>query len=277
MQQLITAVSAGKPCVIGVDIGTDFSEFSNKDYFQIQDEWSPIVWVRDTKDILPDTSKKPIPTEVRGGQVNPNLNSGLPLLIDDSQGVTRKYKRIIETEKGELPSFAWAVYLEAAKQKCAGIEFPDQIKIDQRQKETSSLFIKYSRGNPNQTVDDSSPNKSKSSNQNSTDKDWNQTEYVGRIKIPASQIIEFAKSGEWQNNELIKDKIVLIGGSYDEDIHNTPLGKMWGVEIMANVVESELRGGGIKPPGVSITALLAVFDGFLLLGLFHIFRGTRLS
>ena len=271
LQQLITAVSAGKPCVIGVDIGTDFSEFSNKDYFQIQDEWSPIVWVRDTKDILPDTSKKPIPTEVLGGQVNPNLNSGLPLLIDDSQGVTRKYKRIIETEKGELPIFAWAVYLEAAKQKCAGIEFPDQTKIDQRQKETSSLFIKYSRGNPNQTIDDSSPNKSKSSNQNSTDKDWNQTDYFGRIKIPASQIIEFAKSVEWQNNELIKDKIVLIGGSYDEDIHNTPLGKMWGVEIMANVVESELRGGGIKPPGVLITALLAVFDGFLLLGLFHIF------
>lgn len=280
LQELITAVSAGKPCVIGVDIGTSFPEFSEKESFQIQNEWSPTVWVQDVEDALPETNKNPILKDVLGGQDYAAVNSGLPLLINDSQDVTRKYKRMIKTEIGELPSFAWAVYREAARQNCAAMNFPDQSRIDKRQKETSALFIKYSRGNPNQIIANSSPNTNKTFTQNSTDEadennEWKETEYFGRTKIPASQIIEFAKSGEWQNNELIKDKIVLIGGSYGDDLHKTPLGKMWGVEVMANVIESEFRGGGIKPPGFLITTLLAVFDGFLLLGLFHIFPWHR--
>ncbi len=67
---------------------------------------------------------------------------------------------------------------------------------------------------------------------------------VGRTRIPAAHILKFAENN-WQNNSLIKNKIVLIGGSYlEEDKSETPLGVMNGVEIHANVIESDLRGGG---------------------------------
>jgi CHASE2 domain-containing sensor protein len=265
LQKLITSVSLGKPCVIGVDIGTDYPEFGKQEIFAIQADWPPIVWVRDIKEIPSDVEEKPVPAEILGGQTDEVLNSGVPLLIDDAQGVTRKYKRMIETEKGDLPSFVWAIYRASAGQKCAGIEFPAESEIQQRQKETSARLINYSRGNPNQNTDTA----------DNADREWKETDYAGRVRIPASQIIELAESPDWQDSELIKDKIVLIGGSYGEDVHETPLGKMPGVEIIANVIETEIAGGGIEPPGFLTMGLLALFDGLLLIGLFHIFSWQR--
>lgn len=265
LHELISAVSSGKPCVIGVDIDTHYRQFG-ADNFPYSDDWSPIIWAREPEEIPPNVNTKPVPMDVLGGQSKYNENSGLPLLIDDSSGVTRSYNRMIEAEDGEkIPSFAWAVYRQAAKENCDKIKFPDEREIKRRKDETSALFIRYSRGNPKENTADS--------NQKGV---WNETTNYGRIKIPAAQIIEFAKNADWQNNHLIKNKIVLIGGSYGgEDVHRTPLGRMSGVEIIANVIETELRGGGIKPPSFLTTALIALFDGFLLIGLFHLFPWRR--
>ena len=50
---------------------------------------------------------------------------------------------------------------------------------------------------------------------------------------------------------------------------------MNGVEINANVLESDLRGGGVKPPGFVTVILLQIFDGFLLIALFQIFSWRK--
>lgn len=257
LHELVSAVSKGKPCVVGVDIDTHYRQFGAEN-FRYSGDWSPTIWARETKEIPPDVNTKPVPIDVLGGQTLYNKNSGFPLLIDDAQGVTRLYTRLIETADGEIiPSFAWAIYRQAAQENCAKITFPDADNLKRREDETSALFIRYSRGGTDKIAADSD--------------DWN-TANRGRIKIPSLQIIELSKTADWQNNSLIKDKIVLIGGSYGgEDVHQTPLGRMSGVEITANVIETELRGGGIKPPAFLTTALIALFDGFLLIGLFHLF------
>jgi len=235
LRTLISAVAKGQPCVIGVDIDTHFTQFKD---FKVADDWPPIVWSREVAEIPADVNQKPVPLDVLGGQ-DPALNekSGLPLLIDDAGSkTTRRYMRLIETTLGKQPSFPWAVYRERQSRNCGGVTLPVLTES------TDPLLIRYSRG----------------------------AEGVGRTKITASNVISFAEDPNWQNNELVKDKIVLIGGSYlGEDRHDTPFGMMTGVEVMANVVESELRGGGIKPPNNLTLGLLLLFDGILLIALFQ--------
>jgi CHASE2 domain-containing sensor protein len=232
---LINAVAKGRPCIIGVDIDTHFEQFKD---FKVADEWPPVIWSREVAELPADVTQNPVPLDVLGGQ-NPAFNekSGIPLLIDDAGSkTTRRYVRLIETTLGKQPSFAWAVYRERQNRDCGGVTLPPLSES------ADPLLIRYSRG----------------------------IEGIGRTRLTASNVISFAEDVNWPNNELVKDKIVLIGGSYlGEDRHDTPLGRMTGVEVMANVVESELRGGGIKPPSYLTMGLLLIFDGFLLIALFQ--------
>lgn len=236
LHELITAVSKGGPCVIGVDIDTSFPQFKEKDW--VRNDWPDIVWVRETKHLPRNVDELAIPSDVLGGRSNIEDSSGLALLIQDPSGVTRRYKRLIETTSGPLPSFAWAVFQQS--RKCSGIAFPELPE----NVGSKPLLIRYSR-----------------------------PEGVGRNKFAASHIVQSALDPKWPENELIKGKIVLIGGTYlDEDRHSTPLGELSGVEINANVIETELRGGGIEPPGFLSVALLSLFDSLLVIGLFHVFQ-----
>lgn len=240
LQELITAISKGKPCVIGVDIDTSFPQFKENE-FQVRSDWSDVVWVRETEHIPQSIDEPAVPANVLGGRSDFEGHSGLALLIQDPGGITRRYKRFIESTRGPLPSFPWAVFQQS--RKCSGIAFPElPEKVDSK-----PLIIKYAR-----------------------------REAVGRNIFAASHIVQSALDRNWPDNTLIKGKIVLIGGTYlGEDQHSTPLGEMSGVEINANVIETELRGGGIEPPGFLPVALLSLFDGLLVIGLFHIFQWRR--
>ncbi|HSK72894.1 MAG TPA: CHASE2 domain-containing protein [Pyrinomonadaceae bacterium] len=254
LHDLITAVSKGKPCIIGVDVDTSFSQFKD---LRVKSDWSPVIWTRGEKDFSPDVTVKPKPVDVLGGQKQYNADSGLPNLFEDAGGVTRFYTRAIETEQNgktiREPTFFWTVFKRAAEEKCAGIEFPDAAEIKKRENETDEFIIRYSRGNATNPDVDSNANG-----------EWTAS---GRLKIPASRIFRFAESPDWANNSLIRGKIVLIGGTYlGEDLHETPLGRMAGVEINANVIESELRGG-IRTPNFWTMLLLGFIDAALLFGL----------
>ncbi len=239
LQTLVEAIAEGQPCVVGVDIDTSFPQFKD---FKVSDKLSNFVWSR-SAEIPDDVRQKPVPLNVLGGQ-NSALNekSGLPITESDSKRVTRFYPRLVETTQGNLPSFAWAIFKEGKSRNCAGIKFPDL------EETTGSLIIGYSRGAGG----------------------------AGRARIPAGNILKLAGNPNWKNNELIKNKIVLLGGSYlGEDKHDTPLGVMNGVEINSNIIESELRGGGVKPPSFLRVILLQIFDGVLLITLFQLFSWRK--
>ncbi len=238
LKQLTDAVAAGAPCAVAVDIDTSFDQFSE---FVMSDTMANFIWSRST--IESSGSEKPQPLRVLGRDDDVLYgHSGLPPLGDNDKRITRYYARAIETTLGPLPSLGWRVFEEARDRKCPNISFP-QIK-----QESGSFVIGFSRG----------------------------SEGRGRIKIPAKNILTMAASSGWASNELIRDKIVVIGGSYlGEDRYDTPIGVLTGAEIHANVIETELRGGGIKPPGLATIILLQIFDGFLLLGLYQVFSWRK--
>lgn len=237
LQALIEKIAAGRPCIIGVDIDTSFAAFKE---FRVSPELSNVVWARSAR--FPDGQI--VPLDVLGGQdVRLNERSGLPLPEDDAKNVTRTYFRMVETTAGKLPSFTWAVFDEAKKAseidgtKCEGIRFPELKGTDEE------FIIGYSGG----------------------------SEGKGRARIPASHILSLSEEEGWKDNTVLRNKIVLLGGSYlDEDVYATPVGEMSGVEILANIVETELRGGGTKPPSTLAVVLLQLFDGVLLISLFQL-------
>jgi len=167
--------------------------------------------------------------DVLGGR-EPVPASGLVMLKEDSDGVLRRYQRLFKTEKDKVPSFSWAVLKQA---NSAPANLPEN---------EEEFFINFA-GNP---------------------------EFTNRISLPASSVLQMASGEGWQMDSPIKDKIVLLGGDYAvQDEHNTPLGWMLGVEVSANVIETELQGGGSRPANRYVIGFLQLFDGLVLLLLFH--------
>jgi hypothetical protein len=195
------------------------------------------VWAREAADPAAAVGSRLSTLDVLGGQdAALNGNSGLPLLIDDPGGMTRRYTRLFDTTGGPVPSFAWALYKASRDARCPELNYADL------EEGTAQMLIRYSRGR----------------------------EGIGRTHMPALHVLTLARGDGWEKNALVAGKIVIIGSSYlGEDMHDTPFGRMTGVEVMANVIESELRGGGIKPPSLPTIGLLLFFEGFLLIALFQ--------
>jgi CHASE2 domain-containing sensor protein len=244
LQSLINAIAKGKPKVIGVDIVTTDKQFQD---IQIADWWPPIIWYREAVEIprqewpanATGNEQGPVePLSVLGGK-GPEFdaNSGLPLLIEDAEDkVTRRYRRMIETTEGLFPSFPWAVVRK----------FPTD-KTRELKESTDDLFIRYSM-----------------------DRDG-----THRFTQTASGARKLAEGGLPPDNPF-KDKIVLLGGSYlGQDKHDTPLGRMSGVDILAQVIETELQGGGDKALNRSTTRTLAIFEAVIVVVLFQLFQHFR--
>lgn len=158
------------------------------------------------------------------GGTNPAPSSGLMTLRLDSDKVVRRYRRFYETDKGAFSSFAQAL-VKAYRPAMALAESQDEMLIQ---------FV----GDPKHSY---------------------------RFDLPVSEILRLADDVHWPDNDILKDKIVLLGADYaGEDEHSTPLGRMKGVDVQAQIMETELRGGGVKPPGTALIILLGAIAGLLL-------------
>ena len=226
---LISAIANGQPSVIGVDIDTSDKRFATQ--FALKN-WRPrIVWERELREVPQEGTEgeRLEPLDILGGQkdIDPRTNSsGLPLLVDDAEDkVTRRYRRSIATQNGMLPSLPFAIataYFQNDPARLSGLENSPE-----------DLLIRYS-GNP---------------------------EGSHRLHFSARKLIVLSRS--WPEASPIRDKIVLLGGSYaGQDRHETPIGQLTGLEVMANVVETELAGGGEKPPSRWVIFLLELFEAF---------------
>lgn len=239
LQTLISDIAKGEPAVIGIDIDTSSPRFATQ--FRLE-SWTPrIVWEQELRQIPEETTgSAPLePLAILGGQKDVNSaknTAGLPLLIDDAEDkVTRRYRRVIATKDGILPSFPWAITRAYLQDKPADLA---------RFRESSDdLLIRYS----------------------------GDREGSHRLRFSAAKVAELSQN--WPAASPIRGKIVLLGGSYlGQDRHDTPIGQLEGLEVLANVIETELSGGGYKAPSRGILFLLELFEAFVLILFFHILR-----
>ena len=232
---LIDAIAAGDPAVIVVDVDTSDSQFKDFQLERRHDDTPATkpryVWQREVRN-LPESAAASDgePLDVLGGKTDLDLarNSlGLAILIEDPEdSVTRRYRRLIATKRGNLPSLPWAAA------KAFGIT---------REESTDDLIIRYS----------------------------GDREGSHRVKLTAAKTMELA--AKWPAASPISGKIVLLGGSYlDQDRHETPLGRLTGVEVLANAIETETQHeGGEKPVGKLAMLVLQIFESIALILLFH--------
>lgn len=172
-------------------------------------------------------------TDVLGTR-SPASDSGLVQLKVDADGVERRYNRVYETDEGVFPSFTWLL---------ARAFFDPKVSV--LGESSDERLIDY-KGDPKHSY---------------------------RIDVPASEIMALSRSEDWKTDSVIKDKIVLLGGSYAaQDEHSTPLGWICGVDVLAQIVETDLNGGGVHPPGEFIFTALIALAGLLLWVLFYEFR-----
>jgi CHASE2 domain-containing sensor protein len=239
LKSLIENIQKGDPAVIAIDIDTSAPSFRSG--FCLVHQKSFLVWERELRELPEEANgREPLdPLPILGGREDIDLtknSSGIPLLLDDAEDkVTRRYRRSIKTTAGDLPSFSSAIvaaYLRQQPQRLARLKDASR-----------DLIIRFA----------SDPTGSR------------------RLRFSAAKVAQL--SSRWPEASPIRDKIVLLGGSYlGEDRHDTPVGRMLGVEVMANVVETELAGGGYPSPGRAILFLLELFEAFVLILLFHILR-----
>jgi CHASE2 domain-containing sensor protein len=241
LEGLINAIAKGSPAVICVDVDTSSKTF--RDRFKIHDWRSRMVWEREIREVPEDAdllnAAKIEPLDVLGGRVDldPSRNStGLPILIEDAEDkVTRRYRRIIKTSVGDLPSLPWAVV------KAYSVNRPED--LTRLPESGEDLLIHF--------VPD--------------------RQHSRRINLTASKVLQLTL--HWPEASPIRDKIVILGGSYgDQDRHDTPIGRLTGAEVLANVIETELNGGGFKPPSEVLLFALELFEAFVLILLFHVSR-----
>jgi len=241
LEGLINAIAKGSPAVICVDVDTSSKTF--RDRFKIHDWRSRMVWEREIREVPEDAdllnAAKIEPLDVLGGRVDldPSRNStGLPILIEDAEDkVTRRYRRIIKTSVGDLPSLPWAVV------KAYFANRPED--LTRLPESSEDLLIHF--------ISD--------------------RQHSRRINLTASKVLQLTL--HWPEASPIRDKIVILGGSYgDQDRHDTPIGRLTGAEVLANVIETELNGGGFKPPSEVLLFALELFEAFVLILLFHVSR-----
>lgn len=262
LDKLLSAIAAGKPAVIGVDLDTTSPTFASR-------QWPEAVWARDADpEIGPDdagssTGSHPAPESlvrlpVLGGSVQETFKdglittvpaSGLVVFPRDFDGVIRRYRREFESNKSEPPStlhgevdtLPWAVVKQYVAWRRANQEEPclecDRVEKLEGAGKVHELVLNFAG------------------------------DRYHFDRIAARHVLAGSEKTYWANNAPVRDAIVLVGGAYRaaRDEYVTPVGSMFGVELIAQAIESDLRGGGIREVNrITAMALELAMSMFLL-------------
>src|SRR5262249_25126558 len=104
--EIVRAIAAGRPRVIGVDLDTSSGDFTCLN--DVPAAAPPIVWARDAVGDSPKSLFQPLPV-LNGATLRPRDRAGIVQFPVDADGVIRRYARRLQTSEGEVDSFPWMV------------------------------------------------------------------------------------------------------------------------------------------------------------------------
>ncbi len=236
LRLLVERVAAGRPAVIAVDLDTAPEVFAS---LRALDRSIPVVWARSARATSGPHEPSPIlgyaKVEVEG---DVQASSGIARVRQDDDGIVRSYIRRFDTTFGVLPSFACEVVNRCAANPVCAADVSADVRAACRGATADREWLIDYR------------DRSKAA--------WNAR------AIRASRVLDDSALPR----DVFRDRIVLIGGTFieggDAD-HPTPLGEDTGIGVLAQVLATELRGGGASPGGTLATAILVMLETFLIL------------
>jgi CHASE2 domain-containing sensor protein len=247
---IIKEVARGNPKVIGVDLDTSAPGFADLPQMvgtPVQTVVAPaarIVWARDAR-IGPEGMLEP---EAILGRNDREAVSGLSVIPEDKDGVVRNYVRVYQVRVGTQvvleQSFPWAIVRKA------GLRGEDDVA-------NGPLGIRLARqraGEPAANVEVAAG------------------QLLNQRCSPCCKFVPAMDPAALKG--LFEEKIVLVGGTYraGRDVHSTPVGLLNGMDLIAQIIDTEIDGGG--PPRMQWYAVMLVllFENIGLVVIGHFWR-----
>ncbi|HWA97286.1 MAG TPA: CHASE2 domain-containing protein [Pirellulales bacterium] len=258
LKKILDAVAAGGPSVIAVDFDSSSEAFRNH-------QWPPAVWACDAEPVADDEhgghgSVTIHPFPALGGELIAQPASAgvrppraaVVLFPRDHDGIVRRYRRVFDVVESEGD---------------ADGAHPAQVQIDSL---PWAAFKAFEATNNDRHGNNSSVAPTASSAAKPLRSEDLLMNFAGDrysfARVPARVALIGAKQSWWSERSPLKDKIVLVGGFYREarDEYITPVGPMQGVELLAQAIETELLGGGIRPLNTALAMAIEFIASVLL-------------
>jgi hypothetical protein len=219
--RLIDAIEVAQPRAIAVDVLTNGAAFAP--LADVRSWTAPVVWAEDVSPADPACSAMDGSCTFRSGLAlggrarddadacaNGRACAAIPMYLRRG-GVTREYVNRLSYRGLEgRPSFAWAVIVA-----CAHTPRPPP-----------SCLTAYARDRDDDEahqIDVTAPNP------------WPYTQ-------TASNVLNFATNSGWRSASELRDRIVVVGGSYRlQDRHHVAGQEVSGAWLNAQIIEDELR------------------------------------
>lgn len=243
---IINAVARGNPAVIGIDLDTSAKSFA--DLPRIVSRKVHVVWARDAQTVDDGMLR---PARILGGN-DGDAASGLSVVPQDEDGLVRSYWRLYPLNRGdgiiEERSFPWAVVRDSGR------------RSEERNVANGPLEIRLARQRPG------GPS--------------------ANVEVSAGQLVDLKCSvsadcapGMDDNalKGLFEGKIVLIGGSYRaaRDAHSTPVGAVNGMDLVAQIIDTELHGGGPRQQSWFVIVVVLLFENIGLVVIGHFWKPEK--
>ena len=244
LRSLVETIASYTPMAIGIDIDTSSPEWATTHAAALAGI-PGAAWARDAREsngtLEAGTVLGARTVEAEAQEVA----AGLGLIVAESDGVVRTYQRHFATSRGVEPSFTCAVIRAcAARSNCRDL-FPPHVHDGCSGDDTDGRFIGYRRAFGLRTP----------------------PPYYSAAEVLAARTLPETDQAEWRR--VFSSRVVLVGGTFPasgDAAHATPLGLMPGVEVMAHILATEMRGGGPHPSRPTATAMLMILETFLILG-----------
>lgn len=245
LKEILDAIAAGNPLVIGVDLDTSSESFNS--CIVPGERWPPVVWAADAT--WDEERKTFTEIPVLGGLGPPRVQDsrGIALFPQDFDGVIRRYHRELPTTVGETTrSFAWAVVEAGCKGDCQNCCLAAEVTEHSHEGLRLNFSGERFKFQPLSVQD-----------------------VLDAVAVSGNDSV-------WGTHGLLTKKIVLLGGYYRQarDMHVTPIGPMNGVQINAQAIESELHGGGIRAVNWWLEFGFDVFVGYVLVFINYALRSN---
>jgi CHASE2 domain-containing sensor protein len=273
--KVVDLILQAGPKVLGVDIDTEHESFSTDRNFPSNVVWARTAQPAEEGDAPTDDARamkgplKAAPFLGGGGSTvaashptTPAPKSGIVLLPCDSDGVVRRYWRYVNAvadgedrqESAPMCSFCWLIAQEYRS-----------IADEAKKGGNTRHAVAETGGKALHDVDEL-PIINFGSGQRRFQ------------KIPLSKLLANPRFAEPGSSPL-HDRIVLLGGRYKaaRDEYWTPVGRMHGVELIAEITAAELDGDFLTPVNHKVAFLIDIAFAELLLCFYWRFSGWWVS